>query len=92
MAHPYLGKWALLLLLSLLLRATCAWWLVQVQELLEALVQYVQREQVQSIDLIEGLIAPISGPIGAYRAPQLTNNWKGGRGGLFDRMGRMGPH
>jgi hypothetical protein len=53
---------------------------VKAQELLEALVQYVQREQVQSIDLIdrlsnrpsidliEGLIAPISGPIEAHRA------------------------
>ena len=36
-------------------------------------------------------IALISGPIGAYRAPQLANNWKGG-GLIWVAWGRMGPH
>jgi hypothetical protein len=33
----------------------------------------------------------ISGPIGGYWAPQLTNNWKGG-GLIWVAWGRMGPH
>jgi hypothetical protein len=40
------------------------------------------------INPCEGLIAPINGPIEAHRAPQLTNNWKGG-GLIWPAWGRM---